>query len=513
MSITLLYGANFARGHLLRQKMNEDCFFGKLVCPLEDTDMGKAENGIWDFYADYELNNIPIDLLQYLLQYFDNFMQAETRFALVNNRHFQKFFSYHEMNYALAKNKFYMYLYYVYKLFKENNIKYMVFQDIPHSGFDMMLFYVAKYYKIKILILMQFSYFNNKYIYFRENEIFEDTIRPDMSVYSNNIKRPKIYGPLDKKILNINIKPKQQLSFNRLSYFKRCYAEGKEHLFKLKNKLQIKNILDLSFFKDLFRLIILSVRGVVYIFLGDTEIRYICTIRKIITNFPMNDLSIKIICRLILRYINSKEFINNYNNMISAFDSSDNYVYFSFNYEPELAVYNIGGLWNNQLCALERLSILVGDRLTIYTKLHPMQGDICFDESFFTRLSRLKNVKLISQKISSQEVVQRAKFVACISGSVVFEAIKSSVASLVFGESNFFYNIHGVIQYHDNIKLDEILDFNVDRNIAIQDIVEYSKRMASGISSHEGLYLYDIEHCKEENAIALKNFIKEKLSI
>ncbi|MFO1481008.1 MAG: hypothetical protein U1F40_12475 [Turneriella sp.] len=135
------------------------------------------------------------------------------------------------------------------------------------------------------------------------------------------------------------------------------------------------------------------------------------------------------------------------------------FVYFPLAMQPELTTSALGGIFNDQMLAIERLSHLLPEDWKVIVKENPKQTDMQRGEWFFSRLSHLRNVILIDPHESSHFLIEKSQFVAVVTGTAGWEAIKGGKKALVFGFA-WFMSLPGVIKYHESLTFDSILSYS-----------------------------------------------------
>jgi hypothetical protein len=63
-----------------------------------------------------------------------------------------------------------------------------------------------------------------------------------------------------------------------------------------------------------------------------------------------------------------------------------------------------------------------------------MRGSLRRDKYYYERLSRYKNIKMISEKINTFDLIDNAQAVSTITGTVGWEAVVRGVPALIFGK-------------------------------------------------------------------------------
>jgi hypothetical protein len=137
------------------------------------------------------------------------------------------------------------------------------------------------------------------------------------------------------------------------------------------------------------------------------------------------------------------------------------FVYFALHMQPELTTTAIGGVYDDQVLAVERLSKLIPSDWIIYVKENPIQTEQYRGTFFFERLARLPNVCLVSQRINTFELIEHSQFVATITGTVGWEAVTGGKNVLVFGHT-WYRTLPGVFEFDDQFTIDTIMTYRID---------------------------------------------------
>jgi hypothetical protein len=137
-------------------------------------------------------------------------------------------------------------------------------------------------------------------------------------------------------------------------------------------------------------------------------------------------------------------------------DLDRKYVYFPLHLQPELTTSALGGIYVDQLLALERLSEILPLDWLVYVKENPKQTEMQRDAGFFQRMARLKNVILVPMESDSLALIRASQFVATITGTAGWEAISLGKKALIFGAC-WYQHLPGVFRYTPSLTLNEIM--------------------------------------------------------
>jgi hypothetical protein len=165
---------------------------------------------------------------------------------------------------------------------------------------------------------------------------------------------------------------------------------------------------------------------------------------------------------------------------IDNIDIKKKYVYFPLQLQPEMTTSMLGGLYSDQLLALEQLSSLLPDNWLIYAKENPKQTPRQRGKFFFKRLKSIPKVHYLSPKINTHYLIEHSQFVSVVTGTAGWEAISGGKNVLVFGHA-WYRSLPGVFQYHDKIDIEELLSFKINH----QELEERFNHLLN--RAHEGV--------------------------
>jgi hypothetical protein len=132
------------------------------------------------------------------------------------------------------------------------------------------------------------------------------------------------------------------------------------------------------------------------------------------------------------------------------------FVYFPLHLQPELTTSAFGGVYQDQLYAIELLSALVKEDWIILVKENPKQTFFQRGELFFRRLRALGNVRLVGGAYSTYKLLEESQFTATISGTACWEALKGGKKCLIFGQA-WYSALPGCYTYREGFDFDGFL--------------------------------------------------------
>jgi len=142
-------------------------------------------------------------------------------------------------------------------------------------------------------------------------------------------------------------------------------------------------------------------------------------------------------------------------------DMEGDFVYFPLQLQPEMTTATLGGRFRDQAYAIEQLSLVLPAGVRILVKENPKQGAYMRGPIFFERLRRIPSVTLLPSWADTHALTDRARFVAAITGTVGWEAIRSGKPAVVFGAA-WYRKLPGIYQFSTDLTYDEIISNPID---------------------------------------------------
>lgn len=330
-------------------------------------------------------------------------------------------------------------------IFEKEKIELVIFGNIPHQGTELIIYEIAKSLDVKTIILNQ-SPFPNKLFY--------------------------MYDVKDYGKFSAMYEQKSGNNFKIEKSFKKEYPYMKN--------LKTYNY---TFFDLIKNTLIMTAKS-----------------RK-----PL--MIVRIFCENFLKYKNVKQYLKNLKKNISQVDYNKKFIYFPLHLQPELTTSAIGAKFCDQLLAIEILSDLIPKDWLIYVKENPKQTEFMRSDIFFKRLSFLKNVKLTPLDEDTYKLIEKSQFVATITGTAAWESILSEKPALTFGNM-WFDNLPGIIKYHKDFKIDEILNYKFDYNNLEKEVNKLINKMGDGIIDYCFEHTYP-NYNKEKNTRSISKLLQE----
>lgn len=322
---------------------------------------------------------------------------------------------------------YYDYLNYIYTMARfayiymtEENIDVIFFTHFCHLGIDLTFYLIAKELGIKTIFM---------------NPEYEIETGKYLISYSDTQDYEKLYDKMVKKRRDCTFQIKD--SFEKpLTYMKNIKLFTLDNL-KLKWPILFKMMIYSPFYSS-----------------SHPKTKYIYRTRK---------------------YFQEKACILYRDSIIKPADFSSKYVYFGLHLQPELTTSFYGGIYSDQLLAIEKLSAILPDDWIIYVKENPKQNLENRGRIFYERLNNIPKVQLVPMDTNTYDLIKHSQFNASITGTLLYESVCGGKPALMFG--NYWYSrLPGVTKYRDGLTVDEIVNCEINHN-ELQNIINdfYSK--------------------------------------
>ena len=283
----------------------------------------------------------------------------------------------------------------------------IIFQILPHTVFDFIIYNIAKKLNIKTL-LFKLTTLGDRLFLLNDYKIYPPLLR-DWRNFSQNFR----LEDLNEDIREIYLRHKkdkddEQEANPHVQYIHNVLkAYSNWNLVQKKINVGLNSLRDFSFFKKLFWFFRKQ-------FQSDLKTEY---------------LSVQ-----------------------SPVDWNKKFVYVTLSYQPECATSPQGGIFVDQLLMLETLSSVLPKEWVIYVKEHPFQwlprGLIYFSyryRNYYRKIANLKNVKIIPIETNSFELIRNCVAVANVTGSSALESVLRLKPALIFGYE-WYQNCPGIFQ-------------------------------------------------------------------
>lgn len=408
------------------------------------------------------------------------------------------------------------YCYLIYDLIIKNQINLIIIDGVPHTSIDVLLSQAAKFFNVKTLFLYQHC-ISNRFMYF--TELINRKV--DFSLYYSDKDRPVRNKTNEYKVTEPTT-PFFMEDFSRYFYSKDKFIADISNILEIeKNKhpevTQTERGSNIESFHTKLQRILANFK-----FVNKSNINSHPTEN---IDHPISDLGLgdyiaqyfdyfdgdldtmESMSSALLKFIKYAQYekrLANYSQ--KTVDLTVPYVYFPLSFQPESTTECLGGHFADILTAVEKIRSLIPPTWKIYLKDHVIQYEFARDKVFFERLKSIPNLILVDRFHSSFELIRNSQFVATLNGTVGWEAIHMGKKAVTFG-GIYYQGLPGVFLYSQSLKLEEILNTSIDKEILEDAINTLIGRMEIGVVNAD--YSAIVENFNEEtNANNVLEFIQ-----
>jgi len=328
---------------------------------------------------------------------FDSQVELDQTDLMIYNQLVTRRGSYYN-NYPMVRDEFFYLVKRAENLLMSSKPNYIVFSNIPHEGFDYILYRVAQKLNVKVIICHQ-SIFSNRFFLFETIE--------DYGIFETSKKN-------DYPVIDLD------------SYFN----EGLSYM---------KGVAGFSPLPEL-----------IYYKCADYIDRI--SFKKFLVTGSFRHRALKFL-ELFDNYVYSQRKKRFFSKDISELISRETrYVYFPLHQQPELTTSILGGIYEDHLLAIEHLTKLLPEDVMIVVKENPRQTNRYRSSSFFKRLLNIRNVFLVKSSTSSEYLLRNSLCSATITGTIAWESAVMNKYCIVFGNT-WYIGLRNIILYNDAARM------------------------------------------------------------
>ncbi len=379
----------------------------------------------------------------------------ETESILETMKHFERF----SFSPIKKKHLYHTYIQYWYGVLEKFKPDVVIFNLWPHSSYNIVIYGLAKLLKIKTL-MFEYIRIDGKLMLIDDYATGSQALKEEVARNNDKIFKISDLKPITQKYYEKHLQKRSDVQPPDIKFLYREYAGW--GIIKVKLKIALRGLFDLSIFKKFFNYL-------------------------------------------------SKKFGSNlhkeYTKLQVKPDFSKKFLYFALHFQPECSTSPLGGVFVDQVLAIQILSASIPDDWIIYVKEHPYQwlkNGISYTnfryEGYYRELAKLKNIKFVAAESDGTALIERAEAVATISGTTGWEGLMRLKPAIVFGfpwyrDCPGVFRIHSVASGKDALQKiesgsrptrQEITNFlySVDQ-IACQGYIEYLYREQTQITPEE----------------------------
>lgn len=324
---------------------------------------------------------------------------------------------------------------------EETGATHALFMNIPHLGYDVILYHVAKTLGLKVLIVSQ-TFFADSFF---------------------SLERIEDFGHLNPQAADGPAIPIEKGSAPDLFYMDTRWQERGP-----RGKLNAKAVL------ALLKHVVLKRPGKLfspsYIF-GNLK-----RMKDVYGGLPdWRDPFSKFFHTNELAYF---EHLAGYED--KPVDLNVPFVYVPLHNQPEMSTQSLGGVFRDQVLAVEAMASVLPEGWRIYVKENPRQGAYARGPMFFHRLARIRGVQFVPSETSTHELSTRAKITATVAGTAGWEALRKGKPVVVFG-GGWWRDFPGVFPWQPGMDLAAIAETTFPHEALEQAFGNLQSRCHKGV--------------------------------
>ena len=186
------------------------------------------------------------------------------------------------------------------------------------------------------------------------------------------------------------------------------------------------------------------------------------------------------------------------------------FVYFPLHLQPELTTSAIGDKYSNQMDAIEELSRWLPSYWKVYVKENPKQTFRYRDPTFFDRIRDLPNVVFVDRSIDTYQLLDHCQFAATITGTVGWEAITGGKPVVVFGRP-WYLTLPGVHHWPSEISAEQVAGSMIDHELLTTETKRLLRKTAAGIV--DSVYQASMpDYSASRNTLFIADFLRRQLA-
>ena len=329
---------------------------------------------------------LPIDsqLIEAMAPYETIVLRMMDRFSFVR-----------EYSYNQRKTMYLEYLRYWNDYVEKNEINFFISQNIPHEVYDFVLLGICEIKNIKVLMFFQSQI----------NDLILPMRRYDESVVG-----------LDKELLLLSSKQDDEILYPEFVKTALSDPLNRQQPFYMVTPGIIKaTIVEIR-------------RFIAVVFSSKKYYRNKWNIKYLVYKLML-------VLRKVKISYDSSRLEKFYKSVCIMPNLGGAYVYLALHYQPELTTSPLAGSFVDQGLIIELLAASIPADMMLYVKEHPKQSSIGREVNFYSKYAAYRNVRFISNKCSSFDLIDGAFCVATCTGTVGWESVVRGKSILLFGDT------------------------------------------------------------------------------
>lgn len=190
------------------------------------------------------------------------------------------------------------------------------------------------------------------------------------------------------------------------------------------------------------------------------------------------------------------------------------YLFFPLNYQPEASTNPLAGNYTDLLLIAEEVSFFLPENYLLLIKEHPRISSLR-TKDFYKKLLKIKNIRFIDVNYDTHKLILNSKAVVTTTGTVGIESIINHIPVIMFGSRVYQY-LNGIFKINKQEDIVKFIDYlignkiHVDSNLTIKFF-----KLLENYSTQATNYLPDLQRASislEENNILLTELLSKAIN-
>ncbi|PIY79917.1 MAG: hypothetical protein COY81_00295 [Candidatus Pacebacteria bacterium CG_4_10_14_0_8_um_filter_43_12] len=419
------------------------------------------------------------------------YLETESLFLKISDRLTYKPISTHE-----KLSLYYELLLFWLTYFRNNQIKLVVFSQTPHTGFDNVIYDIAKKRQIATLVVTPTS--------IKDRVMLREDFLKELKVpkgFLKNATHKELINLVDPSLLNDSMSDGAWTTI----------AKGiNSSALKNNQKFVIPRVA----LRVLTNLVRQPAKHILPLFRRSTS-------SGLVFNGFYSGLQEQLLT--VRYYLQKLELFNFYQSLSKRVALKQSYLFFPLHYQPERTTMPEAEVFENQLLALKIISKAIPDNWKIYVKEHPRQfalndirTNLFRDKQYYLQLVKIPKIVLVDINIDSILLQSKAKLTASIQGTSGWESLLMHKPTIIFANAWYAacqssYQVDSVANCSAAIKkCSSVLPNKVERDL-LKFLIYAKKRLIVSAFYHQPAALSQVPYTTLLNnlAVAIKRYYQK----
>jgi len=353
-------------------------------------------------------------------------------------------FTFNEIPLKKLQRMYNTYIHYWYNVLQHLKPDVVLFPDVPHIGYNYVLYQLAKMLQIKTVISKRTSPIPDRVLFYEDFTNLKE-LKAEIGRIAQEEHHTK---NIDGTVLDF-MKQVNNITSDKIpaQYKKFTGFSGKEKEVEFLPRLSSlkRNIVEHKFTK--------VVTGYVWMLLHKRDVCAIQRQKRSGLQAKIGNIENRAMCRRFRKEYRCLQ--------VDKPDLSVPYIYVPLHRQPEGTTNPMGGIFDDQILMIDILRSCLPDGWNLYIKEHPTQWKFPLAhlgrfKGYYTYIASHGNVKLVPTNIPGFDLIDNCRGVATVTGTTGLEAVMKGKPALAFGYPIYMY-CEGVLRVRDTKTCEEAM--------------------------------------------------------